>query len=115
MSEADRDAILKELHNSDSEGSDDEDIGLDLAKMKKSPEAVKSAEKPKENPLDEEEKRHKDNLMQDIYDQISDEEDDETPKAQEDNPFKEQMIQEAKELKEKKANELLDPNTLTRK
>jgi hypothetical protein len=32
MSEADRDAILKELHNNDSEGSDDEeDFGLQIA------------------------------------------------------------------------------------
>lgn len=66
MSEADRDAILKELHKSDSEGSDDdEDIGLEIAKMKGKAKAPVSPEKPKasENPLDEEEKRHKDNLM----------------------------------------------------
>lgn len=55
MSEADRDAILKELHKSDSEGSDDdEDLGLEIAKMKA--KAPASPEKPKqtENPLDEE-------------------------------------------------------------
>ena len=80
MSEADRDAILKELHNSESEGSDDEDIGLEIDKKKKALEVEKSAEKKSENPLDEEQKRHKENLMQDIYDQISDEEDEDTPK-----------------------------------
>lgn len=67
MSEAeDRDAILKELHNSDSDGSDDEeDISLEIAKMKKKlPEKVEKVEKTKsDNPLDEEQKRHKDNLM----------------------------------------------------
>ena len=91
MSEADRDAILKELHNSDSEGSDDdEDLGLEIAKMKAKAPVSPEKPKPSENPLDEEEKRHKDNLMQDIYDNISDEDEEES--KQSDNPFKEQMI-----------------------
>lgn len=46
--------------------------------------------------------------MQDIYDQISDEDDEEAKEDQTDNPFKKQMIQEAKDLKAKKDNELLD-------
>ena len=53
--------------------------------------------------------------MQDIYDQISDEDEEESKEVQSDNPFKKQMIQEAKELKEKKDNELLDPKMLQRK
>jgi hypothetical protein len=46
------------------------------------------AKKPQENPLADEEKRHKENLMQDIYDQISDEDDEEAKEDQTDNPFK---------------------------
>ena len=91
--EKERDAILKELHQSDSEPSeddDDADLGLELAKAKASKQ---SNEKKKEDPIDEEQKRHKENLMQDLYDAISDE-DEEEPKTQDagDNPFKQQMI-----------------------
>ena len=45
------------------------------------------------NPLSDEQKRHKDNLMADIYDQISDEDDDEEEKtANNDNPFQQKII-----------------------
>ena len=49
--------ILKELHGSDSEEDEPKD---------------------KENPIINEKERHKDNLMKDIYDQISDEEEEES-------------------------------------
>ena len=56
MSEADRDAILKELHNSESDGSDeDEDLGLEIAKMKaKAPVSPENPKPSSDNPLDEE-------------------------------------------------------------
>ena len=94
----DRDAILKELHNDDSNSSEDEDLNIANLKkqmtQKKTPEKEASAEKGKEeeNPLSDEQKRHKDNLMADIYDQISDEDDEEEEKVNSDNPFQQQMM-----------------------
>ena len=63
--------------------------------------------KEEENPLSDEQKRHKDNLMADIYDQISDEDDEEEEKANSDNPFQQQMMQEAKDLKVKQIEQRL--------
>ena len=57
--------ILKELHKDDSDASD-EDLQLPIVTNQK-----------KVDPLQEEKQRHKENLMQDIYDQISDEEEEE--------------------------------------
>jgi len=75
--------ILKQL-GEDSDDSCDEDVTPSV---------------PAKDPLAEEKKRHKDNLMQDLYDGISDEEEDEEVKS--DNPFKEQLKQDAKDLKAK--------------
>ena len=52
--------ILKELHGSDSEEDEPKD---------------------QENPIVNEKERHKDNLMKDIYDQISDEEEEESEES----------------------------------
>ena len=64
--------ILKELHAEDNDSSNsDEDVGIDLAKMKAQSQKKASAEKdkkPSSDPISEEKKRHKENLMQDIYD-----------------------------------------------
>ena len=60
-----------------------------LSDKKTTPEKKSgSGEKVSEdNPLSDEQKRHKDNLMADIYDQISDEDDEEETKVSSDNPF----------------------------
>ena len=50
---------------------------------------------------------NKDNLMADIYDQISDEDDEEEEKVNSDNPFQQQMMQEAKDLKVKQIEQRL--------
>lgn len=76
----------------DQEGSsseDDLDLGLVAAKK---------------DPISEEKQRHKENLMQDIYDQLSDEEDEDEESKTKDNPFQKQLEQEAKQLKAQQAS-----------
>lgn len=63
------------------------------------------------DPISQEKQRHKENLIQDIYDQISDEDDDEEDSGKNkdgvpnDNPFREQLMKDAAELKAKKNQE----------
>ena len=113
----DRDAILKELHQSDEDsgGSDGElDLGIDKLKKgqadsespKVSPEKKEADAKKEEkiDPLKDQEQRHKENLMQDLYENVSDEDDDDMNRADGkgdgvENPFHEQLVKEAQEMK----------------
>lgn len=127
----DRDAILKELHqSSDESGGSDEDLDLGIAQLKASKAAaevdatakakVSAQTKDPEtaaseaiDPLKDQEQRHKANLMGDLYAEMSDEEeeDEETTRPNVGsssekgdtaaNPFQEQIIKEALEMKQR--------------
>lgn len=106
--------ILKELHQEDngSNESDEEDLDLGIDKLKMAqkdtpPKEKRDAPVNRSDPISEEKKRHKENLMQDIYDQLSDddEEDEEntgsSQASQNDNPFQQQLLKDAQELRAK--------------
>lgn len=106
--ENDREEILKQLHGEDDDSSSGEDdLAADLQKLKQKAEATDKPQGIEDKKVEEIEqeaqRRSKETLMNDLYAQMSDDEDDEEEKtAQEgshsDNPFKAQLLREAQEL-----------------